>query len=95
MLFSHELSLLPEISDWPIERTLAEHMNLMTDNKNRKGCVRKPVIPLEPTSCPPDLLHMKKGIISKLLDQLVDWVTLQGKEEKLMDQMRMHKIPFT
>ena len=50
---------------------------------------------IEPTCCPPDILHMKKGIISKLLNQVVDWVILQGKEEKLIGQMKEHRIPFT
>ena len=67
----------------------------MSDSKFKKGCIRKPVLQLEPTSCPPDLLHMKKGIILKLFNQLVDWVILQGKEKQLIDQMKLHKIPFT
>ena len=66
----------------------------MCHNKLKKGCIRKPAICLEPTSCPPDLLHMKKGIISKLLNQLVDWVVVQGKEKELVDQMKQHRIPF-
>ena len=67
----------------------------MCESKLKKGCIRKPMIKLELTSCPPDLLHMKKGIISKLLNQLVDWVVVQGKERKLIEQMKEHKIPFT
>ena len=78
-----------------MERTYAEHMILMGDSKDKKGCIRKPVMEIEPTSCPPDMLHMKKGIISKMLNQVVDWVILQGKEEKLLQQMKEHKIPFT
>ena len=49
---------------------------------------------MEPTNCPPDILHMKKGIILKLLNQVVDWVVIQGKERMLMEQMKEHKIPF-
>ena len=67
----------------------------MTENKNKKGCIRIPVMDLEPTSCPPDVLHMKKAIISKLVNQLVDLAILQGKEKKLLEQMKKHKIPFT
>ena len=70
-------------------------MQLMCDTKMKKGCIRKPLLQIEPTSCPLDLLHMKKGIISKLLNQLVDWVVLQGKEKQLIQQMKQHKIPFT
>ena len=83
-----------EFNEWPIERTYCEHLKLMCDSKLKKGCIRKPAMKLEPTSSPPDLLHMKKGIISKLLNQLVDWVVIQGKEKQLLDQMKKHKIPF-
>ena len=58
------------------------------------GCVRRKAISIEPACCPPDILHIKKGIISKLLNQVVDWVILQGKEHKLIEQMKEHKIPF-
>ena len=87
--------LLSEITHWPIERTYREHMNLMDSSKHKKGCIRKPVVQIEPTSCPPDVLYMKKGIISKLINQLVDWVILQGKEQVLLKEMKQHKIPFT
>ena len=81
--------------EWGIERTISAHLTLMCDRKEKKGCVRKPVINVEPKYCPPDFLHMKKGIITKLLDQLVDWVVSQHKENQLIDQMKHHKIPFT
>ena len=84
-----------EIPEWSISRTYSEHMSLMTESRNKKGCIRKPVMELEPTSCPPDILHMKKGIITKLMNQVVDWAILQGKEDKLILQMKEHKIPFT
>ena len=29
--------------------------------------------------------------ISKLISQLVDWVIIQGKEEKLISEMKLHK----
>ena len=70
-------------------------MKLLTSSKIKKGCIRKPVMQMEPTNCPPDILPMKKGIISKLLNQVVDWVVIQGKERMLMEQMKEHKIPFT
>ena len=70
-------------------------MSLINEKKVRKGCIHKPVLQIEPTHCPPDLLHMKKGIISKLVNQLVDWVIIQRKERMLMQQMKEHKIPFT
>ena len=84
-----------EIPEWIVTRTYCEHMDLMSTCKNRKGCIRKPVMNLEPTSCPPDILHMKKAIITKLMNQVVDWVIAQGKENELMKQMKEHRIPFT
>ena len=50
---------------------------------------------MDPKNCPPDILHMKKGIITKLVNQLVDWTMAQGNENKLIDQMKKNKIPFT
>ena len=78
-----------------MERTYAEHLNLMNDSKQKKGCIRKPVMNVEPTDCPPDILHLKKGIITKLINQVVNWVTVQGKEAKLLKEMKDNKIPFT
>ena len=49
---------------------------------------------IDANCCPPDMLHLKKGIISKLINQLVDWTMTQNKEEALMKQMKEHKIPF-
>ena len=69
-------------------------MKLFCDSKKKKGCIRKPLINIQPVDSPPDVLHMKKGIISNLLNQLVDWVILQGCEAELMAQMKEHKIPF-
>ena len=56
--------------------------------------MRPPLIHVEPQNSPPDVLHMKKAIITKMLNQVVDWVILQGKEEELLKQMRQNKIPF-
>ena len=80
-------------TDWPIQRCLEDHMHNMRE-KNPKSCVREPLIKIEPQNCPPDILHMKKAIITKMLNQIVDWVLLQGKEEELLNQMRQNKIPF-
>ena len=65
------------------------------ESKNiSKGCIREPVMKFDIECCPPDMLHMKKGIITKLITQLVDWSILQKKEEILMNEMKFHKIPF-
>ena len=49
---------------------------------------------LDAENSPPDMLHLKKGIISKLVNQLVDWTLLQHREEALLSEMRKHRIPF-
>ena len=69
-------------------------MELINCSPN-KSCIRKPVMKMEAANCPPDLLHMKKGIITKLVNQLVDWTMAQSNEKKLLDQMKKNKIPFT
>ena len=81
--------------EWPIQRYYKRHLELMACSKDRKGCIKKPVMKFNATSCPPDMLHLKKGIISKLLNQVVDWAVIQGNEHKIMQQMKEHRIPFT
>ena len=58
-----------DIGQWPIQRCLAESERLL-GSKNCKGYKCQPLLHVEPTSCPPDHLHMRKGIISKLLNQV-------------------------
>ena len=82
-----------DISDWPVQRHYQLHLELM-DSKDKKRCIKTPFMWIDSTCCPPDILHMKKGIISKLINQVVDWVLLQGKEDKLVAQMKDLKIPF-
>ena len=79
---------------WSIQRSYKKHMKLLGCNPN-KGCIRKPFIKIEPEFCPPDILHMKKGIITKLINQLVEWSLQQGRENKLVQEMKSKKIPFT
>ena len=81
-------------TDWGIQRNYDSHIENMEGCKISKGCICKPVMPFNAESCPPDMLHMKKGIITKLINQLVDWSVLQKKEEVLTNQMKIHKIPF-
>ena len=66
----------------------------MSKNGQHKGCICAPAFPFGADQCPPDMLHMKKGIISKLVNQVVDWTILQHREEALMSEMKKHKIPF-
>ena len=53
-----------------------------------------PALPFDADHYLPDMLHMKKGIITKLVNQLVDWSLVQKREEALMSEMKKHKIPF-
>ena len=69
-------------------------MALRINPKNNKGYIREPLLKVDASSCPPDMLHMKKGIISKLVNQLVNWAIVQKREEKLMAEMKRHKIHF-
>ena len=66
----------------------------MSQTSHCCGCVRQPLIRFNAISCPPDMLHLKKGIITKLVSQLVEWALTQGAEDKLLDEMKFHKIPF-
>ena len=69
-------------------------MELVKKATQCKGCIRKPAIVIDSDQCPPDMLHLKKDIISKLVNQLVDWTLLQHTEEALLCEMKKHKIPF-
>ena len=69
-------------------------MELLEKGSKCQGCIQKPAIPFPADQGPPDMLHLKKGIISKLVNQLVDWSLLQHREEDLLCKMRNHKIPF-
>ena len=66
----------------------------MRDPDNNKGCIRQPLLEVDASCCPPDILHMKKGIISKLVNQLVNWCVVQKRETQLLDEMKRHKIHF-
>ena len=66
----------------------------MNEGANCQGCVRMPAMQINAAQCPPDMLHLQKGIISKLVSQLVDWTITQRKEQQLLAQMKIHKIPF-
>ena len=54
---------------WTIKRTIENRANSLGKDPNY-GNVRRPLLDLDPKQCPPDLLHMKKGVISKLLNQV-------------------------
>ena len=62
---------------WPIQRSLHQS-ELLLGKQNNKGYARPPLIKLEPTQCPPDHLHMRKGIIGKLFSQVSTIVELSN-----------------
>ena len=86
--------LFTDVSDWPIERTFENHMQSLRNSQNHQGCIRPPLLEVDSASCPPDILHMKKGIISKLVNQLVNWAVVQKRENYLIDEMKRNKIHF-
>ena len=77
-----------------MERNYDKHVELLNTPSNCQGCIRNPAMAFNAEHSPPDMLHLKKGIISKLVNQLVEWMILQGKEHQLLGQMKKHKIPF-
>ena len=83
-----------EHQKWDIQRTYSKHVELLRKGLQSQGCIRMPAMSFDANTCPPDMLHLKKGIISKLISQLVDWSVIQGRENVLLRQMRDNKIPF-
>ena len=77
-----------------IERNYEKHLELLQQGSKSQGCIRMPVLPFAPEHYPPDMFHLKKGIISKLVNQLVDWTLLQHREQALLSEMKKHNIPF-
>ena len=55
-----------------MDRNYDKHLELLGKTGKCLGCIRTPALPLDAEQCPPDMLHLKKGIISKLLNQVVD-----------------------
>ena len=83
-----------EHTTWTIERNYDKHVELLHKAGSSQGCVHEPALPFDAEQSPPDMLHLKKGIISKLLNQVVDWTLLQHREDCLLSEMKRHKIPF-
>ena len=88
------ISLSVDHEEWPVERTYNKHMDLLNKGKKCRGCIRPPALCFNCDQYPPDMLHLKKGIISKLVNQLVDWCLIQGNESALLSEMKRHRIPF-
>ena len=54
---------------WPIQRSLEEHKNNI-GKRNPKGCKHEPLLQLDAINSPPDHLHMRRAIISRLFYQV-------------------------
>ena len=71
-------------------------INTETARTNREipanGYINPPLIAIEPSLCPPDILHMKKRIISRQLDQVLEWVICQGKTEVFQQELISNNI---
>ena len=76
---------------WPIQRTLIRQTDLL-GKSNCMGYVTVPLIHIEPKCCPPDILHMKKRILSRQIDQVLEWVICQGKTEIFQDELKSKNI---
>ena len=85
---------LTDFTEWPISRNYNAHINMMNDTANNKGCIRQPLLQVDASCCPPDVLHMKKGIVTKLVNQLVNWAVVQNREHLLLAEIKKHKIHF-
>ena len=83
-----------EHTTWTVARNYDKHMELLHKAGKSQGCVCEPALPFDAQQSPPDMLHLKKGIISKLLNQIVNWTLLQHREDYLLSEMKKHKIPF-
>ena len=82
------------MNQWNLEkkkRSVQERATLFGKEDN-KGYKRKPLLDLDPWQCPPDLLHLKKGVISKCLNQVFAILSYCIKllEDKLFYQSLNH-----
>ena len=60
-----------EKNQWEVSRNVAERNRCFgKEPAHNLGYKRKPLLDLEPMQCPPDLLHLKKGVINKCLNQV-------------------------
>ena len=76
---------------WKITRNKDRRSQLVGQTKHQ-GHINEPIVNIEPIRCPPDILHMKKRIIAKQLDQVLEWVICQGKTEEFKDELKAKNI---
>ena len=66
---SNRYSKIAGVGEWSVERSNVKREELIASS-NPMGYARESLIHLEPTSCPPDLLHMTNGVILKQFNQV-------------------------
>ena len=69
IVWFHLTNNVSGVGQWTLDRSNAKREELK-GTKNPKGYVRDSLIHLEATSCPPDLLHLTNGVISKQFNQV-------------------------
>ena len=63
--------ILSDSKQWHISRTKHERTQILSSKvKDNLGYLRPPLLDLEPSQSIPDFLHMKKGVINRLLNQV-------------------------
>ena len=78
---------------WPIQRNREMREKLFGTREN-KGYVKPPLLRIEPECCPPDHLHMRRSLIDRLLNQVIQWALQQDNEHKLLAEMKRIHLPF-
>ena len=78
---------------WTVTRDthLARHL---LSQANSMGQLREPLLHVDAIDCPPDILHMRKAVYTKLLDQIVTFSIAQKHQDKLLQEMTRIGINF-
>ena len=58
------------------------------------GQVREPLLHIDAINCPPDILHMRKAVYTKLLDQVVMFCICQKRQNDLIKEMERIGVKF-
>ena len=87
------MSILYVSAVWTVTRDRNLSRVLLTQSNNM-GQVREPLLHIDAIDCPPDILHMRKAVYSKLLDQIVTFSIMQKHHEKVVQEMTRIGINF-
>ena len=78
---------------WPIERCTV-HRNLHFGKRDHKGYVREALIKIDAENCPPDHLHLRRSLINRLLNQVIEWSIVQSSQNKFLEEMNRIQVQF-